>query len=218
MVRAVPFALPVAATLNCYIAWGLYQSIIAYNVPDNRRETVASIKVHGYLVGDINYLQVAQAPEAAKAAIEEAPTNGTSATALQMMSSMINDPVEKAAVPSNPGGYRLSWHFVPNGGAIRRETAYDAVAYAILWTAQFSESTRFSGSRQLSVPGGRVVVRFNSFQTRRRDQLTLGFAATVVKSIPDYLEKSGHFREAFVVIEAQNGEVCGQVGIWNQEP
>ncbi|KAL8721359.1 MAG: hypothetical protein Q9225_001938 [Loekoesia sp. 1 TL-2023] len=218
VVRAVPFVLPVVSTLNCYMAWGLYRSIIAYNVPDNRRETVASIAVQGNPVGDIEYLLVAQASEAARAGLEKAPMNRTSAIALQRTSSMMSDPVEKAAVPSNPAGYRLSWHFVPNGGAIRRETAYDAIAYAILWTAQFSESTRFTGYRQLSVAGGRVLVRINSFQIGQRDLMTVGFAATVAKSIPEYLEKSGRFREAFVTVEAQSGEIIGQVGIWNREP
>lgn len=216
LVKAVPFLLPVASTLNAHMAWGLYRSIVAFNVPENTRETMANIVVHGVSVGDIDYLQLPQAPVATKERSGETLANLTSASALHMLSSMDDDLPESTMPPSNAPGDRLRWNIVPNGGAIRRETAYDAVAYSILWIAQFPESTEVGGFRELTVPGGSITVRFLSFQVGRRAPMTLGYAATVATLIPHYLESLGHFREAIATIYTQDGQIRGQVGIWKQ--
>ncbi|KAL8936040.1 MAG: hypothetical protein Q9216_005135 [Gyalolechia sp. 2 TL-2023] len=216
LVRAVPFVLPVASTLNAHIAWGLYRSIIAFNVPDNTRETVAKVAVHGLPVGDIDYLQLPQAPMVTSKRSGRTLANLTSASAMQMLSNIDDDLFQASMQPSNAPGYRLDWNIVPNGATIRRETAYDAVAYAVLWTAQFPESTELDGFRQLTVRGGSVTVRYMSFQLDRLSPMTLGFAATIAVLIPKYLEDLGHFREAIATVYTLDGRVCGQVGIWKQ--
>ncbi|KAL8832688.1 MAG: hypothetical protein Q9170_004786 [Blastenia crenularia] len=210
VVNAVPFVLPAAYTINSHLVWGLFYSVVAYNSPSNVRETIASVFIHGLPVADIDYLQASQAPVATEKIAGKPSRNLTSASALQMSSTSDRDLV-------NLGAYHVSFHFVPGGIGIRRESAYDAIAYSILWTAQFKESTRFTGLRQISVPGGRVVVRFMSYQLRGHDPLTLGFAATIVKTIPQTLESLGNFQESFMLVHTADNEICGQIGIWYQD-
>ncbi|KAL8934391.1 MAG: hypothetical protein Q9211_005252 [Gyalolechia sp. 1 TL-2023] len=213
LVKAIPFVLPAANTLNCHMAWALYWSIVAFNVPVNTRETLADIAIHGVPMGDIYYLDSPQAPVATKERSREILANLTSASALQMLTIMDDDLPHNTMARLNTPNLGIDWHIVPNGGSIRRETAYDAVAYAILWTAQFPESTEVGGFRQLSVPGGSVVVQLMSFQIGRHPPITLGLTATVANTIPLYLEKLGHFREALATVYTQDRRVCAQVAI-----
>ncbi|KAI4187263.1 MAG: hypothetical protein LQ348_004119 [Seirophora lacunosa] len=211
VLKAVPFVLPVATTLNAHLIWGLYRSIIAYNIPDNIRETLASIYIEGLQVADIEYLKLAPTP----IVTNQGPGNVTaltSATALQMLSAMGDASNAKEQVMVGTNRFRLRFVLETNGQEIRRETAYDTIAYAILWTSQYSESTPLTGVRVLSVPGGGSVVRFVSYQAA----MTLGFAATVTRSIPTMLENAGRFQEAFMLVQDEEGQVCGVIGIWNE--
>ncbi|KAL8969181.1 MAG: hypothetical protein Q9197_004478 [Variospora fuerteventurae] len=212
LVKAIPFLLPVATTLNAHLAWGLYRSIIAFNSPDNIRETLASVFVEGLQVADIEYLNLPQM----RIATKPGPTSFTtltSATALQMLSAVGDGSKAKGQAVGDTSGWRLRFALVTDGQLIRRETAYDAIAYAILWTSQFSESTPFKGTRILSVPGGSCVVRFVSYQDDPNKPMTLGFAATVARSIPVPLEDLG-FQEAFILVVNDEGQTCGAIGLW----
>ena len=198
------------------MAWSFYRSIIAFNSPTNIRETRVDIRIDRFPAGDIEYRRVLRTPVNTKGSSWQASTNLTSASALQLVDGRVDDPANQLSTPPNPAGFRLTWHLVPNGGGIRRETAYDVIAYAILWTSQYSESTKFTGLREMSVPGGRVVVRFMSNQNQHHDPMTFGFAATVIKSLPQVLENFGHFVESFALVSTPDNEVCGYVGIWNR--
>lgn len=215
-VKAIPFILPSGETLNAYLAWGLYWSIIAFNIPANTRETIANIVIHGVPVADIDYLKIPQPREATSKRSGEPLANLTSASALQLLDSVDDDFFNNTMAPSDNHGYRVEWAIVPNGDTIRRETAYDTVAYAILWTAQFLETSAVGRFRQLSVPGGHITVRFISFRIDGDAPMTLGFVATVAKMIPQFLESIGIFREAIATVRTPDGRVCGQVGIWNK--
>ncbi|KAL8961997.1 MAG: hypothetical protein Q9193_001535 [Seirophora villosa] len=214
VLRAVPFVLPAATTLNAHLVWGLYRSIIAYNVPNNIRETLASIYIEGLPVADIEYLKLAPTPMATN----QGPGNVTaltSAAALQMLSAMGDASKAEASkaeeqVMVDTNGFRLRFVLETDGQVIRRETVYDTIAYAILWTSQYSESTPLTGTRVLSVPGGGSVVRFVSYQA----EMTLGFAATVARSIPTMLESVGRFQEAFMLVQDEEAHICGVIGIW----
>ncbi|KAL8899282.1 MAG: hypothetical protein Q9207_006274 [Kuettlingeria erythrocarpa] len=214
IVDALPLPLPVGSTYNAHIVWGLYRSVIAYNMPSNVRETRASIFISEFPAGRIDYTLLPLAPIVAKENPRKANTALTSVSAMQMLSTLGDS---SRGVPIDAGGYSLRFVLIGGGAAIRRETAYDAIAYAILYTAQFDESSIFTGTRILSVPGGDVVVRFVSYQVGERKPMTLGFAATITKSIPMALENSGRFQEAYVLVTAAEGQTCGVIGLWKRE-
>lgn len=215
VVYAVPFAMPVGSTVNAHIVWGLYRSVIAYNMPSNVRETRASIFINGFPVGKIEYTLFPQAPNVAQEPPRNVSKGLTSVSAMQMLSTLGDFSREDL---NNAGGYSLRFVLVGGGAPIRRETAYDAIAYAILYTAQYEESSTFTGTRILSVPGGDVVVRFVSYQVGEHKPMTLGFAATVVRSIPRALENCGRFQEAYVLVSAASGQSCGVIGLWKRFP
>ncbi|KAL8752629.1 MAG: hypothetical protein Q9184_005670, partial [Pyrenodesmia sp. 2 TL-2023] len=83
----------------------------------------------------------------------------------------------------------------------------------VVYTAQYVESTTFIGTRILSVPGGDVVVRFVSYQIGQDMPMTIGFAATIARSIPMALEERGQFQEAFVLVSTAEGRTCGMIGL-----
>lgn len=178
---------------------------------------MANIVVYNVPVADIDFIKIPTPGIGTQKRSAEPLANLTSASALQLLSNVDDDFFNNTTPPSNTHGYRLEWGIVPNGHVLRRETAYDTVAYAILWTSQYLESTEVGGFRQLSVPGGRVTVRFSSFQVDQSAPMTLGFAATVAKLIPLYLESIGMFREAIATVRTPDGRVCGQVGIFNEK-
>lgn len=128
LVDAAPFDVPVGVPLNAHIVWGLYRSVIAYNMPDNVRETRATIMVHGLYMAKIDYTLFPQAPTVAKKESQNVNTALTSELALQMLSSVGHRLRGNA---DNPRGYSLRFILVGGGAAIRRETAYDAIAYAM---------------------------------------------------------------------------------------
>ena len=188
MVYVLPFATPAAFTAqNSHMAWGLYRSVIAFNNPDNLKESAATLFIEVQRVAIIRYLYAPQALNLPQDRIEGATTSLSSGSASQML-----QPKDNAAM-ADALGYRLHWIRAPGGETLRRETVYDTVAHAILWTAPYLESTRFTGIRSISVPGGRTYVRLESYQIGHWDPLTYGFAATVIKAIPKFLEAQGKF-------------------------
>ncbi|KAL8708973.1 MAG: hypothetical protein Q9220_006181 [cf. Caloplaca sp. 1 TL-2023] len=209
---------PEFRALNSHIAWGVYRSVIAFNYPPNLRETKATVSVLSHPNAEIGYLQTSQAP----AAIQRRPGNETwdlsSASALQMLHVLDHDLSKRVTPSPNPNGFSLRFFLRQHGREIRRETAYDTVAYAILWTARFAEDTKFTGQRTIAVPGGRVYVRFQSYQIRQWDPMTLGFAATVARTLPQILEEYGRFQEAFFQVNTPDGDACGTIGIYTLAP
>lgn len=219
----MPFFLPTAATLNTHIVWGLYRSVIAYNNPDNTRESLASVYIHGLQVADIETLKIprlqaqAQAPVASDQGLGNDTTHLTPTSALQTLSKLDHRPKAGAMMAGDAAGFKLHWVLVARGETIRRETAYDAVAYAILWTSQYDQGASARGTRTLSVPGGDVFVRFVAYPPESRiPTLTIGFFATIANSIPKFLEASERFQEGFVQVLTANGQACGLIGIWKR--
>lgn len=211
----LPFATaPLFTALNCHVAWGLYWSVIAFNNPENNKESAAAIFIGGRRTAVIRYLQVFQAPVSVKHGFGNATTSLSHGSALQMLRAKDNGVMRSATLMPDALGYRLKWVLAPRGKALRRETAYDTVAYAILWTAQYNEDMRFTGIRSISVPGGRVYVRLESYQVGRWDPMTFGFAATVLKTIPTFLEAHAKFEEAFFQVLTPDNSVCGSIGIF----
>lgn len=215
VVAVIPFATaPLFTALNCHVAWGLYWSVIAFNNPENNKESAAAIFIGGRRTAVIRYLQVFQAPVSVKHGFGNATTSLSHGSALQMLRAKDNGVMRSATLMPDALGYRLKWVLAPGGKALRRETAYDTVAYAILWTAQYNEDMRFTGIRSISVPGGRVYVRLESYQVGRWDPMTFGFAATVLKTIPTFLEAHAKFEEAFFQVLTPDNSVCGSIGIF----
>ncbi|KAL9596715.1 MAG: hypothetical protein Q9219_005626 [cf. Caloplaca sp. 3 TL-2023] len=219
-VTAEPFILPTANTMNCHLAWGLYRSVIAFNNPDNTRETIASIRIHGVQVADLDFLEVlSPSTVAAKEDLEDPAddrpiTNLTSATALKLLASTGTNSTKRARAPASRLRYSMSWHAELGGAHLRRQSAYDAIAYAILWTSQFPESASVTGHVSCAVPGGRIVVRFMSYSFGGLGLMTYGFVATILRSLPDFLEGLAYFQEAFVTISLDDGRHVGQIGIY----
>lgn len=214
VVSAVVFAGPPGyIPLNCHLAWGLYRSVIAFNSPDNVRESVATVSLDGRRSAQIEYLQARKASLIAR----DSPKNDT--TSLSLFSATptrrANDKgvMTPAALKFDVNGYGLTWMQSPNGERIRRETAYDTVAYAILCSAQYNEDQRLSGFESISFPGGRAFVRFESFRVGHWPLMTWGFAATIVKILPTYLEASG-FVESFFQVFTPDNKLCGMIGLF----
>ncbi|KAL8860909.1 MAG: hypothetical protein Q9178_002664 [Gyalolechia marmorata] len=209
MAYVLPFATPAAFTAqNSHMAWGLYRSVIAFNNPDNLRESAVTIFIEGRRVAIIRYLHDPPALNMPQDRIEGATTSLSSGSASQMLQLKDN------ATMLDANGYRLHWIAVRGGETLRRETVYDTVAYAILWTAPYVESVRFTGRLAISVPGGRMFVRLESLQIGHWESLTYGFIATVIKAIPKVLEAQGKFQEAFFQVLTPDNRVCGTVGIF----
>ncbi|KAL8910950.1 MAG: hypothetical protein Q9171_003817 [Xanthocarpia ochracea] len=209
-VYVLPFATPVAFTAtNSHMAWGLYRTVIAFNNPDNLQESAAAIFIEDRRVALIRYLHVPEALSLPQDPIEGATTSLSTGSASQML-----QPKDNATMP-DAIGYRLHLIRVIGGEILRRETVYDTVAYAILWTAPYLENTRFTGRRSISVPGGRMYVRLESYQIGHWDPLTYGFAATVVKAIPKFLEAQGKFEECyFQVLTPDNRRDNRRAAFW----
>ncbi|KAL8846812.1 MAG: hypothetical protein Q9221_008120 [Calogaya cf. arnoldii] len=211
----LPFATaPLYTALNCHVAWGLYWSIIAFNNPANVKESAVAIFVGGRRNAIIRYLHAFKEPLSVIDGIGKAKTSLSYASALQMLQTKDDGTMTNASLMPDAIGYRLKWVLAPGGVALRRETVYDTIAYAMLWTAQHVEEMRFTGFRSISVPGGRVFVRLESYQIGRFDPLTYGFAATVLKTIPSFLEAQARFVEAFFQVLTPDNSVCGTVGIF----
>ncbi|KAL9594898.1 MAG: hypothetical protein Q9179_005190 [Wetmoreana sp. 5 TL-2023] len=217
-VHSVPYGVtPSYQALNAHAAWGLYWSVIAFNNPNNLRETVANIIDNGLLVAQIFYRRAFATSPSAPGLLGNATAGMSFASTLQMFQGEGDESVAGAVLPQVPEGYSIRWVLVPNGAKIRRQTAYDTVAYAILWTAQFREPSRFTGTRRISVPGGRVSVYFASWQIARWEPMTFGTAATNARLIPLFLELEKQFQEGFVEFLAPDGQVVGNVGIFVTE-
>lgn len=211
----LPFATaPLYTALNCHVAWGLYWSIIAFNNPANVKESAVAIFVGGRRNAIIRYLQAFKEPVSVIDGRGNATRSLSYASALQMLQTKDDGSMTTASRMSDAIGYRLKWVLAPGGVALRRETVYDTIAYAMLWTAQYNKEIRFTGFRSISVPGGRVFVRLESYQIGRWDPLTYGFAATVLKTIPSFLEAQARFEEAFFQVLTPDNKVCGTVGIF----
>ncbi|KAI4228045.1 MAG: hypothetical protein L6R40_008159 [Gallowayella cf. fulva] len=79
VVSAVVFAGPPGyIPLNCHLAWGLYRSVIAFNSPDNVRESVATVSLDGRRSAQIEYLQARKASLIAR----DSPKNDTTSLSL----------------------------------------------------------------------------------------------------------------------------------------
>lgn len=200
-------------SLNSHIAWGLYRSVIAFNSPNNIRETMATVLIYGRLVGQVEYCRTWSPLPSDKSLVGDA-TSVSFASALQLLQGEGDAVVMRAISTPVTDGYSFRWVPATRGAKIRRETAYDTIAYAILWTAQFRDTTRFTGSRHISVPGGRVYVGFASWQIGRWEPLTFGLAATFAKMMPPFLELGVQFQEGFFEYFAPDGELVAKVGIF----
>ncbi|KAL8727804.1 MAG: hypothetical protein Q9166_005796 [cf. Caloplaca sp. 2 TL-2023] len=212
---AIPFHTPPAyIPRNCHMAWGLYRSVIAFNYPVNVRESVATIHLDGRRIALVEYLLAPRAQVSAKGGPGNTTTSLSYVSALQMLQANDNGTLTPASLKLDALGYSLRWVFSPVGDPLRRETVYDTVAYAILWTGQFNEDTRFTGIRTISVPGGRTYLRLESYQVAHWDPMTYGFAATVTRSIPQFLETNSRFQEAFAQVLTPDNKICGTVGIF----
>ncbi|KAI4270852.1 MAG: hypothetical protein LQ337_006426 [Flavoplaca oasis] len=205
---------PLFRALNCHVAWGLYWSIIAFNNPANVRESAVATFTGGRRNAIIRYLQVSPAPASFNDRLDNTTTSLSYGSALQMLQTQDQGQRTSATLVQDDVGYQLKWLLVSGGEVLRRETVYDTIAYAMLWTAQYTEDMRFIGLRSISVPGGRVYVRLESYQVGRWVPMTYGFAATVLKTIPSYLEANAKFEEAFFQVLTPDSKVCGSVGIF----
>ncbi|KAL8669504.1 MAG: hypothetical protein Q9168_005906 [Polycauliona sp. 1 TL-2023] len=208
------FTAPLYTARNCHVAWGLYWSVIAFNSPANLKESALAIYTDGRRNAVIRYLQATPAPVPVRLELGNATTSLSHASALQMIQFHDDEPSTSATLALDTIGYGLKWILVPGGETLRRETVYDTVAYAILWTAQWSEDTRFTGFRSLSVPGGQMFVRLESYRVGRWMAMTYGFAATVIKTLPQLLEAHAKFQEALFQVLTPDGQVCGSIGIF----
>lgn len=204
---------PLYTALNCHVAWGMYWSVIAFNNPANVRESAVATFTGGRRNAVIRYLQASRAPTSVNDRLDNTTTSLSYDSALQMLQA--NDQgLPPATLVQDDVGYQLKWVLLPGGEVLRRETVYDTIAYAMLWTAQHTEDMRFTGFRSISVPGGRVFVRLESYRIGRWVPMTYGFAATVLKTIPSYLEANAKFGEAFFQVLTPDSRVCGSVGIF----
>lgn len=196
------------------MVWGLYRSVIAYNMPDNNRETLAIVSIFGRQVAEIGYRMAPRAPVSARQVSRSVPSGLTSASA--MLSSVGDRLGAGAKIATSLVGWNLRCVLVDGGQFIRRQTAYDAIAYAMLWTSQYKQESMFTGNRVLSVPGGSVVVRFVSYPMGRHMPMTLGAAATIAEVIPSFLEDNHQFREAYIEVLTPDDQPYGIVGIWKR--
>ncbi|KAL9036798.1 MAG: hypothetical protein Q9180_004088, partial [Flavoplaca navasiana] len=213
----LPFATaPLFTALNCHVAWGLYWSVIAFNNPANVKELAVATATGGRRNAVIRYLDASPAPEPAPVndRLDNTTRSLSHGSALQMLQPQDHGQRTPATLVQDDVGYQLKWLLVSGGEALRRETVYDTIAYAMLWTAQYAEDMRFIGFRSISVPGGRVYVRLESYQVGRWVPMTYGFAATVLKTIPSYLEANARFEEAFFQVLTPDSKVCGSIGIF----
>ncbi|KAL8781844.1 MAG: hypothetical protein Q9213_005819 [Squamulea squamosa] len=215
IVNTMPLGLPAPYTaLNCHVAWGLYRSVIAFNNPENVRESQTTVFTGGRRNTIIRFMQAPQVLVTAKAEVENATTSLSYSSASQMVQAKDVGKVTSAILMPDALGYRLHWVIAPDAEALRRETVYDTAAYAMLWTAQYDEDMRFTGLRSISVPGGRTFVRLESYQIGHWVPLTYGFAATVIMTIPAFLEGGPRFQEAFFQVMTPDDRICGTIGIF----
>ncbi|KAL8765356.1 MAG: hypothetical protein Q9209_007542 [Squamulea sp. 1 TL-2023] len=218
IVNTLPLGVPGPFTaLNCHVAWGLYRSVIAFNNPENVKESATTVFARGRRIVIVRFLQAPQVLGTAEDELGNATTNLSHSSASQMLQTKDNGTVTSTTLVANPLGYRLHWVLPPDGDVLRRETVYDTAAYAMLWTAQYDEDMRFTGLRSISVPGGRTFIRLESYQIGHWSPLSYGFAATVIKTITTYLERDAGFREAFFQILTPDNRVCGTIGIFIRE-
>ncbi|KAL8801049.1 MAG: hypothetical protein Q9182_004741 [Xanthomendoza sp. 2 TL-2023] len=208
VVSAVPFAsLHGYIPQNCHLVWGLYRSVIAFNVPNNVRESAANVFLDGLRIAKIEWLQVSQARVHARDGSSNDTTSPSPVSEMQMM---------RLADHGELTPLTLKWRMSPTGHSIRRETAYDTVAFAILYTANFQENTRVQGYRTVSFPGGRLFVAFDSNPIGRWPAITWGQAARVVTLLPTFLEGQERFQDALVQLYTPDDRLIGMVGIFNK--
>ncbi|KAL8807683.1 MAG: hypothetical protein Q9200_004568 [Gallowayella weberi] len=208
VVSVVPFASHARSMAqNCHIVWGLYWSVIAFNSPNNVRESAANVLLYGWRTAKIEWLQVSQARVNAKDGSSNDTTSPSPVSEKQMM--RLGDIGDITPLT-------LKWTMSPTGHPIRRETAYDTVAFAILYTANFQENTRVQGYRSVSFPGGRVFVAFDSNQVGHWPAITWGQAARIVTILPTFLEGQERFQDAFIQLYTPDNQLLGMIGIFNR--
>ncbi|KAL9580062.1 MAG: hypothetical protein Q9212_004719 [Teloschistes hypoglaucus] len=200
MIHAIPRSVPWPAPLNKHMAWALYYSVIAFNNPTNTRELLASIFLYDKLVGSIDYRKISPL-------LSSAQEPGGNATA--NMAQLLQD------TGATESGFSLRWMPVPGGAFIRRETAYDTVAYAILCTAPLSKDTRLIARDRVAVPGGHVYLNIDPGPRGSRwGTMAVGTIAQILPQIPRFLEQDIAFQEAAFEYVAPDGSYAGSVGIY----
>ncbi|KAL8662713.1 MAG: hypothetical protein Q9202_004498 [Teloschistes flavicans] len=206
MVHAIPRTLSMPRTLNKFMAWGLYYSVIAFNNPANTRELSANIFLYDRLVGSIEYRKVPRALSPAKG-----PAGNVTASMAQLLQ---NEDDQTAAKAANPG-FSLRWMPVRGGAFIRRETAYDTIAYAILCTAPLPRETKLLYKDRVAVPGGQVYLGIDPGPPGGQwGTMTIETVARIFPQIPRFLEQDVAFREAAFEYVAPDGTYAGSVGMY----
>ncbi|KAL8680637.1 MAG: hypothetical protein Q9186_003175 [Xanthomendoza sp. 1 TL-2023] len=212
VVNVVPFAVPSGyIPKNCHLAWGLYRSVIAFNVPSNVRESAVNIFLHGQRIAKIEYLQVSEALAKAK----DGSSNDTMSSPSVSEMEMIQLGGDGVTTPI-PAMYTLRWRMSAHGHSIRRETAYDTVAFAILYAAPFAEDAKLQGYRTISFAGGQAFVTFDSNPIGHWPAITWGQAASIVRLLPTFLEQKERFQDAFAQVYTPNNKLFGMVGIFHK--
>ncbi|KAI4195072.1 MAG: hypothetical protein LQ350_007403 [Teloschistes chrysophthalmus] len=210
MIHAIPRTVPWPAPLNKHMAWALYYSVIAFNNPANTRELLATVFLYDKLVGSIDYRKTSPVLSSA-----QGPGGNATANMAQLLQDEDNHTGAKALSPPTQSGFSLRWMPVPGGAFIRRETAYDTVAYAILCTAPLSKDTRLIAKDRVAVPGGHVFLKIDPGPRESRwGTMAVGTIAQILPQIPRFLEHDRAFHEAAFEYVAPDGSYAGSVGIY----
>ncbi|KAL8639693.1 MAG: hypothetical protein Q9228_003298 [Teloschistes exilis] len=206
MIHAIPRSVPWPESLNKHMAWALYYSVIAFNNPANNRELSASVFLYDKLVGSIDYRKTSPGLSSA---------DGPAGNATASMAQLLQNEDNQTETGAKESGFSLRWMPVPGGAFIRRETAYDTVAYAILCTAPLQKDTRLIAPERVAVPGGHVYLKIDPGRFGGRwGTMSAGTIAQILPQIPRFLEQDIAFQEAAFEYIAPDGSYAGSVGLY----
>ena len=189
--------------------------MIAFNNPSNVRESRATSRFLDTPTGQLYFYRAAPTP-----AVPELPSvDGTAepnASSLPFSRDSRDASEIKKLAARLTDGYSFRWMPVPGGAPIRRESAYDVIAYAILWTAreEQKEELAVDDIRRIAYDGSTNHIAFVTFQVKQWKRLTFGEAALFAKTMAVYLELAPIFTEAFFEYLAPDGEIVGKIGIF----
>ncbi|KAL8689039.1 MAG: hypothetical protein Q9218_005197 [Villophora microphyllina] len=213
-VHAVARTVPPPQNLNMHMAWALYYSVIAFNNPVNIRETTANIFLYDKLVGHVDYRHALGPMSSAEEPTGNATASAITTSMAQLLQTEDDAVVTKALSPVADEGFSLRWKILPYGGKIRRETAFDTIAYTILCTGPLDKEARLQGERRVAVPGGRVFLKIDPGRTGRWGPMTVGTIAELAQRMAQFLEVGGTFQEALIEYIAPDGSTVGSLGIF----
>ncbi|KAL8970465.1 MAG: hypothetical protein Q9183_001513, partial [Haloplaca sp. 2 TL-2023] len=200
---------------NRDVLWALYTSVIAFNNPVNVRESRATSRFIDTPTGQVYFYRAAPIPLTPELPSVDGTGEPNASSLSSSRGSRAADEMKKLAVRLT-NGYSFQWIRVPGGSQIRRESAYDVIAYAILWTAREEQKEELADDdiRRVAFPGSPNYIAFTTYQVKQWKRLTFGEAALFAKTMAVYLELGPIFTEGFFQYLAPDGEIVGKIGIF----